>query len=102
MSEAGFKKEDDGKLMWTKFPWRGAALVMKIMHHGAYKYGWDNWRKAKGEDRQRFLDAAMRHMIADAKGCHIDHDSQELALALAACELLFYLEGVVPGERETK
>ncbi len=90
-----FQKHDDGKSPWSKFPWRGAEMVMTIMKFGAYKYGWDNWRKAKTpEERQRFVDAAFRHMKADSIGETVDEESQELALAHAACCLLFYLEGV--------
>ena len=88
-----FQKDDEGKTQWSKFPWRGAKQVMTIMEFGANKYGWDNWRKAKTpKERQRFLEAAFRHLIADARGDHIDQDSQEMAIAHAACTLLFWLE----------
>lgn len=90
-----FQKHDNGKLCWSKFAWGGATWVMKVMAFGAAKYGWDNWRKAKTqEDRDRYLDAAHRHLIAHVEGHTIDKESGMPALAHAACSLIFYLEGV--------
>lgn len=88
-----FTKHDDGKLQWSSFCWKAAAKVMRVMHHGADKYGWDNWRKAQTEeDRRRYLDAAFRHMIAYAEGEVYDKDSLNPHLWHAACSLLFFLE----------
>ena len=88
-----FKKNDDGKLQWSSFCWKAAAKVMQVMHHGADKYGWENWRKAQTDkDRKRYLDATFRHMIAYAGGERFDPDSGKPTLWHAACSLLFYLE----------
>ena len=88
-----FKKNDNGKLRWSMFAWNGAAKVLKVMHHGADKYGWDNWRRAQmDEDRLRYLEAAMRHQIDFHNGQVHDIDSGNPVLWHAACSLLFYLE----------
>ena len=92
-----FKKYDEGKLRWPKFAWLGAAHVLRIMHYGANKYGWDNWRLATSDkDRERYLAAAMRHLIAFAVGKTYDTESGHHHVAHAACCLLFFLENV-PG-----
>ena len=101
-----FKKNDNGKLRWSKFAWVGAMKVLKVMHHGAEKYGWDNWRKATTQiDRDRYLNAAFRHMIAFAGGEVHDIDSGNPHLWHAACSMLFYLESdqewPVPIEEDT-
>ena len=87
-----FKKNDNEKLRWTKFAWGGAEWVMDIMTFGAEKYGWDNWRLAEGEDRERYVDAAIRHIKAHCKGERLDPESGRPHLAHAACSLVFYLE----------
>ena len=93
--EEKFKKSDNGKLPWTRFAWGGAAWVMKVMMFGAAKYGWDNWREAETvEDRRRYLDAAIRHLISHSKGEWLDKESDLPHLAHATCSLLFYLERV--------
>ena len=90
---SSFKKNDTGKLRWTKFAWVGAAKVLRVMHYGAEKYGWDNWRKATTTlDRERYLDAAIRHLVAFVNGEVHDRDSGNPHLWHAACSLLFYLE----------
>ena len=88
-----FKKYDTGKLRWSRFCWKAAAKVMTVMQHGADKYGWDNWRKATlDEDRERYLAAAMRHIITHINGEIWDPDSGNSHISHAACSLLFYLE----------
>lgn len=87
-----FTKYDKGKLMWSKFCWRAAEGVLRVMMHGAEKYGWDNWRQAEAGQLYRYWDAAMRHMIADIQGKVVDEDSGMLAVQHACCSLMFYLE----------
>ena len=88
-----FTKHDSGKLQWSRFCWAAAAKVMRVMHYGADKYGWDNWRKAETpKDRRRYLDAAYRHMIDYADGEVLDLESGNPHLWHAACSLMFYLE----------
>ncbi len=102
-AEPAFKKYDQGKLRWTKFAWKGAAHVLRIMHYGADKYDWDNWRKATSdEDRERYLAAALRHLIAFAGGETYDKESQLHHVAHAACCLVFFLENVPMKEEKIK
>lgn len=88
-----FTKHDSKKLRWSKFAWRGAAHVLRIMHYGANKYEWDNWRKAQtDEDRERYIDAACRHLTDYMNGESHDPESGYHHIAHAACNLLFFLE----------
>ena len=87
-----FTKHDRGKDQWSKFPWRAARAVMNIMKHGAAKYGWDNWRQADNEQLFRYLDATMRHIVAEMEGEEIDDDSGEDAVHHALCSLMFYVD----------
>jgi len=91
-AKTAFRKSDSGKPRPSLLP-AGALLdVVAVLEHGAKKYGVDNWRKV--DDNRRYLDAAMRHMLAvmadslDAE----DGDSGLPHLAHAACSILFLLE----------
>lgn len=90
MSE--FTKDDFGKLRWDKFAWHGAEAVLRVMTHGAEKYGWDNWRNAGAEDLSRMKAAAIRHLKADLTGERLDPESGYPHLFHAACNLLFLCE----------
>jgi hypothetical protein len=84
-----FKKNDQDKLRWDKFPWDGAQAVLKIMHYGAQKYEWDNWKSAGQTDKDRMVGAAFRHLIEHARGGHLDPESGYPHIWHAACNLLF-------------
>lgn len=85
------KKDDAGKPQWHLFPWRAAQKVVEVLMHGALKYGEFNWKKLD-DIENRYLDAALRHMVEYALGKRIDVDSGKPVLAHAVCCLMFLLE----------
>jgi Domain of unknown function (DUF5664) len=90
-------KFDIGKPRWSLLPLRAVALVVDVLEYGAQKYAPDNWRKVP-DWRQRYYDAAMRHILAWRLGGRLDAESGLPHLAHAICCLLFALE----LEREEK
>ena len=84
-------KHDDGKLRWDLLPWGATHEVVRVLTFGATKYGASNWRTVEGW-RWRYLAAAMRHIVAWARGERVDAESQLPHLAHAAACLLFLLE----------
>ena len=60
------------------------------MEFGAAKYGQDNWQRVP-EARQRYFDAAMRHLLAWWDGERLDAESGLPHLAHAGCCILFLL-----------
>ncbi|MFN9899957.1 MAG: dATP/dGTP diphosphohydrolase domain-containing protein, partial [bacterium] len=55
-------KFDGAKLRWSLLPLRAVEDVVKVLEFGARKYAPDNWMKVP-DARERYWDAAMRHMI---------------------------------------
>jgi hypothetical protein len=88
-------KRDAGKLRWEKFPWAGAAEILKVMHFGAEKYNWDNWRQ--GMRWTRLVAAAIRHLIAYLGGEKLDPETGLHHFAHAATCCIFLAEYVVTG-----
>jgi hypothetical protein len=80
-------KYDDGKRDWTLLPWEEAEDVVEILEFGAKKYARDNWRKV--EPKERYIKAALRHLIAYIKGENNDPETGKSHLAHAVCCLLF-------------
>ncbi|KKN77099.1 hypothetical protein LCGC14_0364400 [marine sediment metagenome] len=62
----------------------------QVLAFGAYKYGRDNWRG--GVNWQRYIDAALRHIMAFAEGEDLDPESGLSHMAHAACCIMFLLE----------
>ncbi len=82
-----FIKNDAGKPDPSLLPPRAVLEVVKVLGHGAARYGRENWRKC--EDEERYLAAAMRHILAFMTGevkdpdsglAHIDHAAASLLL----------------------
>lgn len=90
----GGTKHDSGKLRWaTLLPWKALEDVVRVLEHGAVKpgYGVDGWRHVPN-GKPRYLNAAVRHVVARLRGEVNDPDSKLPHLAHAACCLLFVLE----------
>ena len=85
-----FVKHDQGKPRLDLLPPVAIELVGEVLAHGAEKYDADNWRKV--DDRRRYLGAALRHLMAYARGEDIDPDSGLSHLAHASASTLFLLE----------
>jgi len=83
-------KLDQGKLRYTLLPFKAITEVVKVLEFGAKKYKKDNWQKVDNA-RERYLDAAFRHLISYVEGEVMDSESKLPHLAHAVCCLLFVL-----------
>tara|TARA_Y100000310_G_scaffold330229_1_gene401530 strand:- start:2693 stop:3076 length:384 start_codon:yes stop_codon:yes gene_type:complete len=83
-------KFDGGKPSLSMISSRALLEEAKVMNYGEQKYDRDNWRK--GMAWTRFIDAAMRHILAFNEGESIDEESGLHHLAHARCCLAFLLE----------
>jgi hypothetical protein len=85
-------KFDIGKDQWNLLPLDVLREVVRVLMHGAKKYSPDNWKSvAKGANgKQRYFDAAMRHIVAYQNGEQLD-ESGHTHLAHAICCLIFLL-----------
>lgn len=83
-------KHDSGKPRWTLFPLLAVTRIVDVLEFGAAKYGVDNWRHVDGL-RDRYIDAAYRHIAAWRSGETRDPDSGLPHLAHAICSLVFIL-----------
>lgn len=83
-------KNDAGKLRWWLVPIRPMEAVVRVLMHGAEKYGDDNYLHVDNAN-ERYYDAAMRHITAWREGELRDQDTGESHLAHAMCCLLMLL-----------
>jgi len=86
----GGVKFDSAKLRWSLLPLRAVEDVVKVLEFGARKYAPDNWMKVPNA-RERYWDAAMRHMVEWKAGDKKDGETGVSHLAHAICCLLFML-----------
>ncbi len=84
------KKDDDGKLRYDLVPWAALDEVVRVLGHGARKYGDENWRRVKRLE-DRYPAAALRHLSAYLQGETNDRESGMNHLAHAVCSLMFVL-----------
>jgi len=68
---------------------KAVQSVIDVLEYGARKYSADNWKKVEHE---RYLDAALRHMIAYTSGEVNDSESGKHHLAHTMCCILFMLQ----------
>ena len=103
-SVAGVKYDED-KLRYDLIPPLALAELVKVLTHGAKKYGDDNWRNVQ-DSKKRYFAAAQRHQwqhkqgiirddAPDAKGSPGSHCSH---IACAIASLMFLLEKELEGE----
>jgi hypothetical protein len=88
--QAEGRKDDAGKPQYELLPWLALAQVQAVLDYGAKKYAAHGWRAVKG--RTRYLNAALRHIFAYARGEDNDPESGLPHLAHAACSVMFQLE----------
>lgn len=89
------KKYDSDKLRFDLVPWTALEAIIRVLMHGAKKYGDENWKKVTPFG-SRYLSAAFRHLVAYARGEENDQESGESHLAHIGCCILFLLEGPTP------
>lgn len=83
-------KHDQQKRRFSLFPTVALYAIVDVLEYGAKKYAPENWRKVP-EARQRYYDAAMRHIHAWWMGESHDEESKHRHLAHAICCLIFLL-----------
>lgn len=84
------RKKDNGKLRWQFLPWGQIEEVARVMDFGADKYAPDNWQRVP-DARNRYFNAAMRHLMAWWSGEQQDPETEKHHLAHAVCCLLFLM-----------
>jgi hypothetical protein len=80
----------DEKIKWMLVPWLALKEITKVLMAGAVKYLPDNWKKVP-DSINRYKEALLRHVIADAEGELVDKDYGLLHLAHAGCCILFLI-----------
>lgn len=83
-------KHDNGKPDWTLLPVKPLVTVIRVLEHGLVKYSRDNWKQVK-DGRNRYLNAAFRHLASISDGEWLDEESGLPHAAHAVCCLLFLL-----------
>tara|TARA_B110000285_G_scaffold224802_1_gene282091 strand:- start:3275 stop:3832 length:558 start_codon:yes stop_codon:yes gene_type:complete len=82
-------KFDQGKPDYSLVPFAALDEVVKVLTHGADKYGRFNWEKVEAI---RYQAATMRHFSKFMQGEKIDPDSDIHHLAHAITSLMFMLD----------
>ena len=90
------KKYDQGKPDYSLVPYASLDEVVKVLTHGANKYGRFNWELVEAH---RYEAATMRHFSAYMQGEKLDPESGIPHLAHAITSLLFMLEFDLKKER---
>jgi hypothetical protein len=90
------KKYDQGKPDYSLVPYASLDEVVKVLTHGANKYGRFNWELVEAH---RYEAATMRHFSAYMQGEKLDPESDIHHLAHAITSLLFMLEFELKKER---
>ncbi len=91
------KKADVGKPPLSLLPPEAMLEIAKVFGHGGRKYGIGNWRRhgvnGDGLDaRNRYLSAAMRHIVSMMKLQDSDDESGLLHAAHAAACMMILIE----------
>ena len=83
-------KDDSGKMQWRLMPFECLQEVMKVLMFGMQKYGPYNWQRVP-QAKDRYFDAAMRHLLAYRQGEKADKETGVSHLAHLICCGLFLL-----------
>lgn len=102
-SPPGAVKYDAGKAPVFRgavayFP-RAIQAIAFVSAFGATKYAWEGWRHVP-DGLNRYSDAMVRHLIAEATGETVDSDSGLLHAAHAAWNALARLEKLLEDKEE--
>lgn len=93
-------KHDEGKPRFTLVPPNALEEVMLVLEHGAAKYGVGNWQKVE-DSEHRYINAAVRHLLAYLQGQALDPESKRSHLAHAIASLMFVLDKEITTNRQT-
>lgn len=95
LNDAG-KKNDAEKTRWDLLPIKSIEAVVRVLQHGAKKYGSDdNWKRVP-DAKRRYYAAALRHLFSWWCGEKADPETGESHLAHLICCALFLME--IPHE----
>jgi hypothetical protein len=83
-------KFDSEKLRPSLLPMESLEVVTKVLMFGSAKYSDHNW-KIVPNARARYIDAALRHLMASVRGEENDNESGMSHIAHCICCLLFVL-----------
>lgn len=83
-------KHDGAKIKWSLLPFEELSQVVEVLDMGANKYGEGNWKYVYPA-RDRYFNAAMRHILAWWSGEKVDEESGRSHLAHAVSCLLFLM-----------
>lgn len=97
------EKRDAGKLRWSLLPFDALREVVRVLMKGAEKYAPGNWQYVECA-RDRYFDAAMRHLSAWYEGERNDPEWGLHHLAHCCCCVLFLLalslRGKIDAEKD--
>ncbi|QHJ77771.1 MAG: hypothetical protein [Bacteriophage sp.] len=85
-------KHDSDKPRFSLLPLKQVWDIVAVLEFGAKKYAPGNWQKVP-DAKNRYFDAAMRHLCAWRSGEKRDPETNLPHLAHAACCLLFLMWG---------
>lgn len=85
------KKDDTEKPRMALLPPRAIEQIARVLTHGAKHYGAWNWTKLENA-QERYLSAALRHIVQYMRGQALDQEMQLPHLAAAAVSLMFLIE----------
>jgi hypothetical protein len=92
-------KHDQGKPKFSLIPQAALLEVAKVATFGAQKYGPKNWQDTKNL-RDRYTDAALRHINAFLQGESHDAETELHHLSHAICSLMFVLDDAITKEQD--
>lgn len=90
IAQAVGRKDDSNKPRYSLLPTDTVNQVVQVLEYGATKYEVGNWQRVP-DSRNRYYDAAMRHIDAWWNGEKLDEESKLPHLAHAICCLLFLM-----------
>lgn len=88
-------KHDAGKLRYDLIPVLAEELLVRVLTHGAEKYGAGSWKRVQ-DARARYTAALMRHLAKWRAGEQVDPDSGLPHIAHVACNAMFLAELAQP------
>lgn len=97
-------KNDKGKLRWSLLPLDAMREVVRVLMGGANKYAPNNWIHVE-DARDRYFDAAIRHLTDWHDGERNDKEWGLHHLAHASCCTIFLLalslRGLIDSDEAT-
>jgi len=85
---SGAVKYDKGKIDLTLIPVEAVYAIARVQEFGTIKYARDGWKRVP-DGQNRYLSAALRHLMLHLAGQTIDGETQLAHLDQALCNLAF-------------